>query len=125
MIWEVGRSETMPDCFSAEAVGEDGELCCILFLGPGSLEQALEYAAWKNGKSQEAPMSHDQFLAELYIASYKAQIDGYPFGHPRRQDFHPIVAACGSRSATLALPCYAGLFTPEQRAMMLEDDASA
>lgn len=46
-------------------------------------------------------MTDQQFKAELYIRAYKAQIDGYPFGHPRRQSFQPIIPIIEERGGRL------------------------
>lgn len=64
-------------------------------------------------------MSDAQFAAELRIRAYIDQIDGYPFGHPRRQDFEPIIPMCGDRAETLDAPCYFERFSGEERAAML------
>jgi hypothetical protein len=71
-------------------------------------------------------MTDQQFKTELHIRAYIDQIAGYPFGHPARRDFRPIVAFAGSsekpnRKATLELPCYAEAFTAEQKALLLEE----
>jgi hypothetical protein len=63
--------------------------------------------------------SDEQFLRELQVASFIAQIAGYPVGHPKRGlDFQPIVQVAGNREATLAL-FPAAQFTDEDRAILL------
>jgi hypothetical protein len=67
----------------------------------------------------EYQMSDAQFEAELRIRATQDQLEGYPFGHPGRIDFRPIIARVnGSREDTLALPCW-WKFTPEQKAFMV------
>lgn len=66
-------------------------------------------------------MTDEQFWNELWIYSYKAQIDGYPLGHPRRANFRPIVTAIGNpvnREATLAMVGYEG-FSEDDRKLLL------
>lgn len=69
-------------------------------------------------------MDDAAFRNELWIYSYKAQIDGYYFGWPQRKNFHPIVVMEGTREATLELPVYSGL-TPFQKALMLNTNPDA
>lgn len=69
-------------------------------------------------------MGDKQFYFELWFNCYVNQIDGYPFGHPLRKNFEPIVFALknedGSynRAGTISSSTYT--FTDEQKAALLE-----
>jgi hypothetical protein len=71
-------------------------------------------------------MNDECFFNELYIACYKAQIDGYGFGHRYRIGFQPIVPAktnadgTYNRQGTLEMYTYGSMFTDEQKAKLLE-----
>lgn len=72
-------------------------------------------------------MTDQQFKAELYVRAYKAQIDGYPFGHPRRQDFKPIVPTISeaggqlNRQRTIEGGTF-GKFSDAERFMLLDTE---
>ena len=68
-------------------------------------------------------MTEQAFYNELWIACYKAQIDGYPLGHPNRTNFMPIVPVkmkrdgTYNREGTLEMTAYS--FTPEDKVLLL------
>jgi hypothetical protein len=71
-------------------------------------------------------MDDTQFRTELWIRGYIDQIDGYPFGHPARKDFKPVIIVMGApggkidRVKTLELPGW-GSFTVEQKELLLSE----
>src|SRR6185312_7741387 len=70
-------------------------------------------------------MNDECFFNELWIACYKAQIDGYPFGHPRRINFKPIVPFTTdgdtyNRQASLKLYEYPVIFSDEEKKELLD-----
>ena len=71
-------------------------------------------------------MNDATFYNELWIACYKAQIDGYPIGHPNRMNFQPIVPykknedGTYNRADTLDMASYSWVFAPKARALLLE-----
>ena len=71
-------------------------------------------------------MTDECFFNELWIACYKAQIDGYPFGHPARISFKPIVVikrnhdGTYNRPGTLETYTYASMFTDDEERQLLE-----
>ena len=69
-------------------------------------------------------MTDAQFYAEIQIRAYLDQIDGYPFGHPRRINFKPIIGVFfkpdGTYERMKMLAMYQN-FTDEQRKLMLDD----
>jgi hypothetical protein len=70
-------------------------------------------------------MTDEQFRTELRIRAYVDQISGYPFGHPKREHFTPIVPVVNygsgkiDREATLRLVSY-HKFTDEDRVQLLK-----
>jgi hypothetical protein len=76
---------------------------------------------FRHGEYGGNKMNDAAFRNELWIACYKRQIDGYPFGHPRRTNFQPIVPSVGSREGTLEAPCYASYFTDKEKAELLDE----
>ena len=70
-------------------------------------------------------MTNDQFYDALYARAQRDQMEGYPVGHPSRENMEPIVAFMGSRdrinrAETLKLPCYWKI-GEDERARMLQD----
>jgi hypothetical protein len=77
-------------------------------------------------------MTETEFMAKLRERAKDIQISGYPAGHPKRENFKPIIATIGGRpgvpldrEGTLDLPCYVGQFTEQERAEMLNVKLSA
>jgi len=71
-------------------------------------------------------MTDHQFMVELRIRAYIDQIDDYPLGHPKRENFKPLVPANYdsddapvNREMTLGNPCY-HKFTAEDRELLLQ-----
>ena len=70
-------------------------------------------------------MNDAAFYNELWIACYKAQIDGYPLGHPCRTNFKPIVPVKENRDGTynrvgtLEMAGYS--FSDEDKALLLAE----
>ena len=71
-------------------------------------------------------MTDHQFMVELWIRAYRDQIDGYPMGHPGRENFEPMYPynldskdGPVNREKTLENPCY-HTFTAEERALLLK-----
>lgn len=67
-------------------------------------------------------MTDEAFQNELWVACYKAQIDGYPLGHPSRTNFQPIVPRKATRKDTLDMGYYANLFTADDRRVLESEE---
>jgi hypothetical protein len=50
---ELFERKGKPGQWSVEAIGEDGEICQAIFIGPEAKERAAEYAAFKYGLRTE------------------------------------------------------------------------
>lgn len=74
-------------------------------------------------------MTDEQFRNEIQINAFDNQIDGYPFGHPRRSlNFKPILVTFNNsdgsidREKTLGSTAYT--FTDEQKVVLLEREGA-
>lgn len=47
MIYEIARLEDMPDAYTVESVGEEGEVFKANFYGPDAFNRASAYASWR------------------------------------------------------------------------------
>jgi hypothetical protein len=54
MDHQVTESRKYPGHWHVEAVGDDGQVCVVVFSGPGAKERAYEYADFKN-KGRQLP----------------------------------------------------------------------
>lgn len=75
-------------------------------------------------------MTDHQFMNELWIRAYIDQIEGYPLGHPGRENFVPIVPSCRdsndgpvNRENTLDCPCYDRFTSEDREALLKREDA--